>query len=82
MTSERATYICWFNWLSASNDPERVRRAADMTDTARSILSSMPDSERKTFSKAAIQRINSRMDVVSRQWAGTAIGQTLELVWS
>ena len=41
----------------------------------------MPAAERKTFSKATIQRINSRMDVVSRQWAGTAIGQTLELVW-
>ena len=33
MRSERATYICWFDWLSASNDPELVRRAADMADT-------------------------------------------------
>ena len=81
MRSERATYICWFNWLSASNDPELVRRAADVADTARSILSSMPDAERKTFSKAAIPRINSRMDAISRQWAATAIGHTLELAW-
>jgi hypothetical protein len=81
MRSERATYICWFNWLSASNDPELVRRAANMADTARSILSSMPDAERKTLSKAAIQRIKSRMDVISRQWAATAIGHTLELAW-
>jgi hypothetical protein len=81
MRSERATYICWFNWLSASNEPELVRRAADMADTARSMLSSMPDAERKTLSKATIQRISSRMDVISRQWAGTAIGQTLELAW-
>ena len=81
MRSERATYICWFNWLSVSNEPELVRRAADMADTARSMLSSMPDAERKTFSKAATQRINSRLDVISRQWAATAIGQTVELTW-
>jgi|SRR5688572_238987 len=58
-----------------------VRCAAAMADTSRSILSSMPNAESEVLSNATIQRINSRMDVISRHCAATAIGQTLELAW-
>ncbi|MBK7542707.1 MAG: hypothetical protein IPP10_13470 [Candidatus Competibacteraceae bacterium] len=81
MRSERATYVCWFNWLSASPKPALKDRAKKMVDTAKSILAAMPNNERNQYSPETIARINTKMESVSRQWAELRVGQYLELTW-
>ena len=79
--SERATYVCLFNWLSASADPALRRRGLEMKDMAQSTLALMDASERKSFDAATVARINARMEALSRQWATTKVGDHLELSW-
>ena len=55
MRSERATYVCWFNWLSASPKPALKDRAKKMVDTAKSILAAMPNNERNQYSPKPLQ---------------------------
>jgi hypothetical protein len=79
--SERATYVCVFNWLAASRDPALRRRADEMADTARSTLALMDADERKSFDARTVARINAQMEKLSREWAGTEVGSFLELQW-
>jgi len=79
--SERATYVCMFNWLAASANPALRHRAAEMADTATSMLAAMDASERRSFDTQTVARINARMDALSRQWTATRIGDCLELQW-
>jgi len=45
--SERATYICWYDWLVHSSNSAHRNRAAEMRDTAQSILGGMPRMRKK-----------------------------------
>lgn len=48
--SERATYICLYDWLSHSADANLRSRAAEMKDTAQSVLAQMSETERAMLS--------------------------------
>jgi hypothetical protein len=79
--SERATYVCVFNWLAASSNPALRRRAADMADEAKSMLALMEADERRSFDPPTVARINARMERLSQEWVSTPIGGCLELRW-
>jgi hypothetical protein len=80
--SEAATYVCWYEWLRRSHVPERRARAAAMAETARSILSSMPDDTRATFTQDLFARVCARMDQLSARWARLAIGESFSVEWT
>ena len=79
--SERATYICWRDWLAASADPVRRDRAAEMRDTAQSILGGMPAHERKALNKEFMATMRLRLDELSREWSALEIGQFMTAEW-
>jgi hypothetical protein len=79
--SERATYVCVFNWLATSADPALRRRAADMKDIAQSTLALMDAGERKSLDADTVTRISARMETLSREWAATGVGDFLEVQW-
>jgi hypothetical protein len=79
--SERATYVCVFNWLAAAADPARRRRAAEMKDTAQSTLALMDAGERRSFDPRTVARISARMETLSREWAATRVGGFMEVQW-
>jgi hypothetical protein len=80
--SERATYICLYDWLSNSSQPDIKSRAAEMKDNARSVFNSMPDAERKSFDDKFLAGIRTQLDKLSRQWSALEIGEFLTLEWS
>lgn len=80
--SERATYLCWYEWLRRSTDPERRRRAAAMAETAAHMLGTMPEPERRALSDEAIARICARMDELSACWSSLAIGDAFTVTWT
>jgi hypothetical protein len=78
--SERAAFICTYEWLRRSTDPERRKRAAEMAG-ARDALDGLAEAERQAFTKAFFDRVCARMDELSAQWARLEVGQSLSVEW-
>lgn len=79
--SERATYICWQDWLLHSSNPALRNRAAEMRDTAHSILGLMPSHERKALSEEFLAAMRLRLDELSREWSALEVGQFMTAEW-
>jgi hypothetical protein len=79
--SERATYICWHEWLARSDDPERRKIAAQMASQAKSIRDLQPPAESRSLTEDLIARVCARLDDLSAQWANLDIGQSFTVAW-
>ena len=80
--SERATYICLYDWLAHSSEEELRLRAKEMKVTFESILGQMPENERKMLNKEKLAAIRNRMDESSKSWSALQVGQSMTLEWS
>lgn len=79
--SERATYVCWQNWLGHSEDPALRAKALTMNATARSILLGMQSDERALFTPGKLSEIRSRFSTLSARWSTLQIGESLTERW-
>jgi hypothetical protein len=79
--SERATYLCLYDWLAHSADEKLRIRAKEMNVTSESILAIMPEHERKMLNKEKRAAIRARMDELSRKWSALKINEPLSLDW-
>jgi hypothetical protein len=79
--SERATYVCWQDWLQHADDPTLRARAAGMAPAARSIQERMTPAERALYSPARRAEIRHDFERLSRRWAGLAVGESLSEPW-
>ena len=80
--SERGTYICMYEWLLHSSDPQLRARAAEMKHTADSILNVMPAAERRALNDKFQARMHIELETLSREWSSLEIGQSMTLKWS
>jgi hypothetical protein len=80
--SERATYICWYEWLRRSKKPERRKRAATMAEGVKHALAGMPERERQAFTEEFFTRVCARMDELSAKWARLEIGDSFSVEWT
>ena len=80
--SERATFICLYDWLFHSSDEKLRLRAKEMTVTFESILGQMPETERKMLNKEKLAAIRSRMDELSKLWSALKVDRSIILEWS
>jgi hypothetical protein len=78
--SERATFVCAWEWWRRSGDPARGRRIARFTSAAnpRDLL---PADENEALSERAVTRICAAMDELSAQWSRLAVGQFFSVEW-
>ena len=81
-TSERATFVCWYEWLRRSSDAARRERAREMADGAKHVLAIMPADERRAFSEEFLARVCRRMDELSARWTALAVGDSFSVEWS
>lgn len=79
--SERATYICLYDWLSHSADAKLRARAAEMKITAQSILSQISETERAMLNEKKLAEIRARMDELSRRWSALEVNDSMSLEW-
>ncbi len=75
--SERATYVCWQNWLSRSDDLKLKQRAEEMKEDAEIIRMQMSDAERAIYTKENLARVRARMDELSAIWRSLSIGEKM-----
>jgi|SRR6185312_3894794 len=80
--SERAAYVCVYEWLRRSRDAERRARAADMADGVRVTLDGMSDEERRAYSEERLARVCVRMDELGGAWSRLSVGESLSVEWT
>ena len=79
--SERATYICLYEWLSRSADPERKKLAIQMSSQAKQTLTIQPEFESQALTEKLLIRICNRLDDLSQRWASLKTGESLTVMW-
>jgi len=79
--SERATYVCWQDWLQQADDPALRARGAEMMPAARSMQERMTAAERALYTPARRAAIRREFERLSRSWAGLAVGESLSEQW-
>lgn len=79
--SERATYLCRYEWLTRSSDPERRNMAIQMAGEAKRIRKLQPNPESRALNDELIARVCSRLDDLSARWVSLGIGGSVTLEW-
>jgi hypothetical protein len=81
MRSERATFICWHDWLSHSDDPRLRAQALVKRETARSMLARIAADERALYTSQKMAEIRSQFQRLSERWSAIEIGESLTEPW-
>jgi hypothetical protein len=79
--SERATYVCWHDWLSHVSDPVLRARAAEMRETAGHLLRQMSPAERASYTARKLRDIRAEFERLSARWSALRIGDNLVEPW-
>jgi hypothetical protein len=79
--SERATYICWHNWLSHSHDPAKRAQAKLMREAASSMSIRMESKERASFTAQQLAEIRQEFERLSGRWSSLAVGESFTEPW-
>ncbi len=79
--SERATYICWYEWLARSQSSELRKRASAMAKNAEQVSSAAGTAELRALSKEKLAEICRDLDRLSSYWSRLAIGESLAVRW-
>lgn len=79
--SERATYICWQNWLENSENAELKKRAAEMKPNADATYAQMTTDEKALYTKETLAKLRKRMTELSAQWQNLRSGESMIIDW-
>jgi hypothetical protein len=79
--SERATYICWYEWLARSASADRQKTARAMSEQANLIRGTAPPNEMRALSAKKIERICRHLDELSSHWSRLAVGESMAVRW-
>ncbi|HJP91227.1 MAG TPA: hypothetical protein VJ875_04680 [Pyrinomonadaceae bacterium] len=74
--SERATYICWYEWLarSQSSDPKMAQQARQVREAASS-------KELRALNESKLDEICKHLDRLSSHWSNLEVDQTIAVRW-
>src|SRR5215213_79030 len=79
--SERATYICWYEWLARSSSPERKTLSATMAKQAQEVRETAVAAELRNFNQRKLDEICKHLDQLSSQWSSLKVGQSMAVTW-
>jgi len=79
--SERATYICWYEWLARSQSSDRRTAAQTMTQQARQVRDVAPAKELRALSEIKLKEICQHLDELSSHWSRLEVGQAMTVGW-
>jgi len=79
--SERATYICWYEWLARSHSSELRKRASAMTKNAEQVSNGAGTPELRALNKKKLDEICRHLDRLSSHWASLNVGQSMAVRW-
>jgi hypothetical protein len=79
--SERATYICWHEWLARSSSSDQIERSHTMAKQAASVRDAASDAELRTLTEKKLDEICTHLDQLSSQWSSLQVGQSIAVRW-
>ena len=79
--SERATYICWYEWLARSSSSDRRKLSQAMAKQAREVRDTAGDSELQILNERKLDEICKHLDNLSSQWSSLEVGQSIAVRW-
>ena len=79
--SEHASYVCLYEWLARSKDPERRKRASKMASHIKIFRGSRPRSEASALNEDVINRVCARLDDLSPRWSALRVGESVAVEW-
>lgn len=79
--SERAAFLCWYEWLVRSAHPDCRQQGGHMAAQAAEIRAGAPAEELDALSAPVVDRICGHLSTFSERWRGLEIGQAVTLLW-
>ena len=81
LRSERATYICWYEWLARSSSSNREKLSQTMTKQAKQVRDTAGDAELDTLTDRKLDEICEHLDQLSSHWSKLEVGQSVAVRW-
>src|ERR1700741_1062489 len=77
LQSERATYICWHEWLARSSSPERNKVSKEMAQQAKQVR----NIANASLNQHQIDEICKHLDQLSAYWSSLDVGESMSVAW-
>src|ERR1041385_2034951 len=81
LQSERATYICWHEWLARSSSHENKERSKTMAITAKHVRDVATAAELRSLNPRKLDEICEHLDRLSSCWSKLEVGQSMAVAW-
>ena len=79
--AERATYICWHEWLARSRSSEQRKLSQAMTQQQGQVRDTASTAELHTLNKRKLDEICKHLDQLSSHWSNLKVGQSMVVRW-
>lgn len=79
--SERATYICWYEWLARSSSQQERKRSVTMAQQAREVRDAANIAELHALNEKKLDEICKHLDDLSSRWSDLTVGESLAVRW-
>ena len=80
-SSERATYICWHEWLARSQSSDRKRVSQAMAQQAKQVRGTADTKELRALDESKMDQICKHLDHLSSHWSSLEVGQSMAVRW-
>jgi hypothetical protein len=81
LRSERATYICWYEWLTRSHSSDRKKISQAMAQQAREVRQTASTKELHALNESKLDEICKHLDHLSSHWSRLEVGQSVAIRW-
>ena len=79
--SERATYICWQEWLARSSSLEGRKESRAMAQQAREVRDTASGNELRLLNDRKLDEICTHLDQLSAHWLQLRVGESMSVAW-
>ena len=79
--SERATYICWYEWLARSQSNDSRKASQAMAQQARQVRETAGIKELRALNESKLDEICKHLDHLSSHWSSLEVGQSMAVRW-
>ena len=81
MESERATYICWYEWLARTSSFENKQQSQAMAKQASEVRNTGSAKELRALNQTKLNEICEHLDQLSSHWSSLRVGERMPVRW-
>jgi hypothetical protein len=81
MESERATYICWYEWLARTSSFENKQQSQAMAKQASEVRHTAGARELHALNQTKLDEICEHLDQLSSHWSSLRVGESMAVRW-